>query len=252
MSNKMDLDNEEQDSDIPIPNNFERNTDLYIIKFPRTKHIANLGSATRDDLLMTQTEANNFLNKEIYVEEKIDGANMGISINKDGKILVQNRSHYVNSQSGPQFKPLDKWIAEHFEELWEILEPDVHILYGEWLYMKHSINYNRLEDWFMAFDIFDKKENKFYSRDRVEKILENTTIKLIPVIMKSTFKKIDEIKALVNTPSRYADGKVEGVYCRICDDEHLINRGKIVRTDFISGNVHWSKGIIEQNERINN
>jgi len=249
MTDKLDLDNEEQEPDTPT--NFERNTDLYIIKFPRTKHIANLGSATRDDLLMTQAESSSFLNKEIYVEEKIDGANMGISINKDGKILVQNRSHYVTTQSGPQFKPLDKWIATHYTELWEILEPEVHILYGEWLYMKHSIKYNRLEDWFMAFDIFDKKENKFYSRDRVEKILENTTIKLIPVIIKTSFKKIDEIKALVNTPSRYADGKVEGVYCRICNDDYLINRGKIVRTDFISGNVHWSKGIIEPNEIIN-
>jgi atypical dual specificity phosphatase len=247
----MDQDDKDDINESENQNN-NNNSAFYIVKFPRTKHITNLGSATRDDLLMTQAEANNFLNKEIIIEEKIDGANMGISINKDGKILVQNRSHYVTSQSGAQFKPLDKWIAEHSAELWEFLEPDVHILYGEWLYMKHSIKYNRLEDWFMAFDIFDKRENKFYSRNRVEQLLEETTIKLIPTIARGTFKKIDELKALVNSPSRFCDNhKVEGIYCRICDDNYLINRGKIVRTDFISGNAHWSKGIIEQNEIVN-
>jgi atypical dual specificity phosphatase len=226
------------------------NNDNFIIKFPRTRHIANIGSATRDDLLMTKEEINEFLNKEIYVEEKIDGANLGISINKDGKILVQNRSHYVTSGDQPQFKLLDKWIQEHSNDLWSILEPDRNILYGEWLYMKHSIKYNNLPDYFIAFDLYDKIEKKFYSRKKLENILKNTSIHQVPLLLNESFKKVDDLVKLVKLKSNFYDGQIEGIYCRICDEDYLIKRGKIVRSDFISGNIHWSKGILEKNELL--
>ena len=221
--------------------------DEYIIKFPRTKHLANLGSASRDDLLMTQDEINQFMNKEIYIEEKIDGANLGISITSDGKIMVQNRSHYVTSGDQPQFKILDKWISEHSEDLWSILEPGKHILYGEWLYMKHSIKYESLPDYFIAFDLYDKIEKKFISRDKLDSILSKTNIKQVPLITKGVYKKVDDIIKLVNMESNFYHGKIEGVYCRLCDDNYLIKRGKIVRNDFLCGNQHWSKGVLEKN-----
>ena len=53
-------------------------------KFPRTHHILNLGGTgvTRDDLVMSQEDAQGlFINKSnVSVDEKIDGANLGISI----------------------------------------------------------------------------------------------------------------------------------------------------------------------------
>lgn len=49
----------------------------------------------------------------ICVEEKVDGANVGLSIAADGRVLAQNRAHYVNSSSHPQFRPLDEWISQH-------------------------------------------------------------------------------------------------------------------------------------------
>jgi atypical dual specificity phosphatase len=231
----------------------------FIIKFPRTKHLANLGSATRDDLLMSQEEINQFLNKEIYIEEKIDGANLGFSINSDSKIMVQNRSHYVTSSEQPQFKPLDAWVQAHSDDLWTILEPGRHILYGEWLYMKHSIKYENLPDYFIAFDLYDKITKKFASRCVLEQLLSQTSIQLVPLVAKGTFKKIEEIKQLINTKSKFYEGKIEGVYCRINNTDNLISRGKIVRSDFICGNssigtgklIHWSKGILETNNLKN-
>ncbi|ATZ80467.1 dual specificity serine/threonine and tyrosine phosphatase [Bodo saltans virus] len=73
--------------------------DMDLMKFPRTHHLCNLGSATREDLILSQTEQNDFLNVDIVIEEKIDGANFGISIDPDVyKIIYQNRSHYVTPQ----------------------------------------------------------------------------------------------------------------------------------------------------------
>jgi atypical dual specificity phosphatase len=225
-----------------------------ITKFCRTKHLYNLGSATRDDLILAPDGVNQFLNTEIFVEEKIDGANMGFSI-QDYKIVAQNRSHYVNSAYHPQFKMLDKWIMDNTEDLYGILGDGNLILYGEWVYMKHSIYYENLPDYFIAFDLYDMSEKRFYSRNRIEKILEGTKISLIPCIRKGVFKNINEIVELVKTKSQFYDGTIEGVYVRKCNDMWLEDRAKIVRPDFLcgssdaSGNVrHWTKNQIVINK----
>ena len=173
--------------------------------------MANLGSTTRDNLLITIEDVKNiFLNREILVEEKIDGANMGLSI-RDNKICAQNRSHYVTAKYHPQFKHLDKWIYQHSAVLWEILQSDRYILYGEWCYAKHSIPYAALSDWFTTFDMFDRLKNKFWSRSRLEAHLEGTGISMIPLIAKGTFANIEALKSLVHTQSQYYNGPVEGI-----------------------------------------
>ena len=110
--------------------------DLPFYKFPRTTHIYDAGGSgvTRDDLLMDPRDAlrDYHSGQMITVEEKVDGANLGLSIDASGIIRAQNRSHFVNSASHPQFKTLDAWIESHASELYEILESSHgFILYGE-------------------------------------------------------------------------------------------------------------------------
>ena len=192
-----------------------------------------------------------FLHREIYIEEKIDGANMGISI-RDNRLVAQNRSHYVTAEYHPQFKYLDKWLHQNAAILWEILESDRYILYGEWCYAKHSIPYTALSDWFTAFDLFDRLENKFISRSKLEYVLKDSGIAMIPLIVKGTFANVEELKKLIQTRSRYYDGPVEGIVVRVnnADDTFVETRGKIVRSDFLSGDTHWSKYGCSPNTRI--
>ena len=219
-----------------------------LIKFPRTRHLYNLGSASRDDLLMTKDEQMQFINSFVCVTEKIDGSNIAFSIDPDSyKIMIQNRSHYVNSKYHKQYEKLDVWINNHSDNLFKILEPARHILYGEWLYAKHSINYTKLPGYFVAFDLYDKIERKFYSRSRLENLLQNTGIPLVPLIMSGKFNKLDSIVAFVKMNSHYYDGPVEGVYVKLEDHDWVLNRGKIVRENFISGNEHWTKNILTIN-----
>lgn len=213
-----------------------------IIKFPRTKHIMNLGAMTRDDLLMDKTDIEIMLKGEVTVEEKIDGANMGFRL-VDGMIRAQNRSHYVCSESHPQFKKLDQWINRNKFDLIKILSQGNLIIYGEWLYSTHSINYTKLPDYFIMFDLYDIDTNTFYSRVHIEKILADTQIKLVTLIYKGKVT-LDKLKSLVQTKSTFYDGIVEGVYVRSYDSSNnkLKYRAKIVRADFISGDEHWTKG----------
>lgn len=137
-----------------------------LLKFPRTPHIYDLGGSavTRDDLLLDARDAEALLRTPLTLEEKLDGANLGISITADYRILCQNRSHYVNGETHSQFKRLPQWLAEHQGELFEALEPERHILFGEWLYARHSVPYSRLPDYFLAFDIYDRHAGHFLSR----------------------------------------------------------------------------------------
>ncbi len=221
----------------------------HIIKFPRTKHLHNLGSVQRDDLMAPSSKIEIFLKSFLYIEEKIDGANLGISI-KDFKLTAQNRSHYVNSSYHSQFKPLDKWLIDHSQDLWEILQDETKILYGEWVYAKHSIHYTDLPDYFIAFDLWDMVEKRFYSRQRLENILANTSIKYIPLVCSGSFASMNEILKFVTTKSQFYNGPIEGVYIRICDNMWLTDRAKIVRNDFLSGNEHWTKNIMTINKVV--
>lgn len=209
-----------------------------IRKFGRTKHIINLGSATRDDLIFNSKEVNQLLSENITIEEKIDGANVGIFL-EDGNIVFQNRSHYITNNQ-EQFETIDKWKKDHIFELMDILMKDNLILYGEWVYMKHSISYTNLPDYFILFDIYDRDLDCFLSRSKIEEIIEGTTIKMIHRIAEGKFS-LEEIKNLTYSDSHYYDGIVEGIYVRSFENETVKYRGKIVRASFSDEiTTHWT------------
>ena len=69
--------------------------------------------------------------RPVYLEEKVDGANLGFCI-RNHKICAQNRSHFVGASYHEQFKYLDKWIHTHSNALWDILEgSERFVLYGD-------------------------------------------------------------------------------------------------------------------------
>lgn len=91
---------------------------------------------SRDDLLLeTSDVSRQFMSGQLVsIEEKVDGANLGISIASDWSFRVQNRSHFVNASTHAQFRGLDKWLTEHSHELYAVLgEPGQRILFGEFV-----------------------------------------------------------------------------------------------------------------------
>lgn len=215
-----------------------------LLKFPRTSHIMNLGAATRDDKVLGPTDIAALVGpgRHIIVEEKLDGANMGISINKEeNKIVVQNRSHFISSKYHAQFAPLDHWLAQHSAELWSILTPGRHVLYGEWLYATHSVKYTHLPGWFLAYDLYDRVTQTFASREVLAEVLVGTTIPLVPLVFVGTVESVEKLKALVDGGSAFNDARREGVVVRVCEGGRLLSRAKLVRSDFIAGNDRWNK-----------
>jgi atypical dual specificity phosphatase len=235
----LHLKDEEQINDllikwgIPTINLYQSN----YFKFPRTRHLYSLGSAQRNDLIMTPDEVKQFHNIELYVEEKIDGANMGISIDPETQMIkFQNRSHYVNELTHPQFSKLPQWINIYGSQLYEIMEPG-----------RHTILYNGLPSYFVVFDMYDKKEKVFYSRYKIEKILSKTSIPLVPLIYKGKINKKDDITKLLEKNSTYGNTLIEVLYVKVPNDDNtsIVKRGKIVRSDFLCEDADfWDKNTV--------
>jgi hypothetical protein len=121
-------------------------------RFPHIPHLAWLGPGQpRNDKVLAAAEAEALLAGEVVVEEKVDGANIGLSTNERGEVRVQNRGHYLDrEQTHPQFRPLWSWLAAREAELADRLWPNL-VLFGEWCYAVHSVVYDRLPDWWRSF-----------------------------------------------------------------------------------------------------
>ena len=208
-------------------------------KFPVTKYIiAPENGLSRTDRVFSGSEVQQLLQHKLTIEEKIDGANLGISFSGQGDLLLQNRGGWVQKPYAGQWKKLEEWIPLHQDTLFDYLT-DRYILFGEWCYAQHSLYYDRLPDWFIGFDIFDKMEEKFFSVERRNEFLKCMKISVIRQIGCGIYT-LDELMKL-KVKSGYGNVLCEGIYIRKDDEKWLEQRAKLVRKDFAQNiDVHWS------------
>lgn len=221
-------------------------TDFF--RFPHTPHIAWLGSGQpRDDKVLLPQDARELLSQEVTVEEKVDGANLGFSLDEHLTLRVQNRGSYLSKDHcHPQFKTLWRWLQTREQALADALFPDL-MLFGEWCYAVHSVRYNRLPDWFLAFDVYDRSQGQFLSTARRDDIIDRLGLAKVPVLAQRTFK-LSELTHLLEQ-SQLGDAPAEGLYVRRDEGDWLAARAKLVRPEFVQAiEEHWSRRSIEVNE----
>jgi len=253
-----------------------------LTKFSRTVHLFDAGgtAVSTDDLVLSKGDglfaelADG--SRHVIIEEKVDGANFGISLSADNQIMTQNRSHYVTSGDHVQFSPLAEWVEQHRDALTNILSHNNVkrtasqglILFGEWVVARHSIAYDKLPGRFIAFDIYDRFHSRFLSRAQFHLAMRGSEIPVVPIIAIRSFGPYertrlgqndfeDELKRLLETPSQFRTngGPVEGVILRLDEEvggdsqpRWLERRLKIVRPDFVAGcaDGHWRSRDIEK------
>lgn len=118
----------------------------------------------------------------LIVEEKIDGANCGISFGDNDELLLQSRGHYLTG--GPrerQFGLLKRWASMHARDLREVLAQR-YVLYGEWMYAKHTVFYDRLPHYFLEFDVLDRERDIFLSTERRRDLLAGLAVESVPML----------------------------------------------------------------------
>ncbi len=209
-------------------------------RFPHTPHLAWLGEgAPRDDKVLAPEEVHALLADEGVVEEKLDGANLGLSLGPDGDLRAQNRGQYLAAPHAGQFARLPAWLAQHEAGLRAALVPD-RILFGEWCAARHSLDYAALPDWFLLFDVYDRAAGKFWSSARRNALAARAGLAAVPQVRRGHVT-LDQLKRLVNdTASRYRQGPLEGVVIRSESADWCEARAKLVRAQFTQAiDDHW-------------
>jgi len=217
-------------------------------KFPKTPHVLWLSpQPARGDKVMSALEAEAFVSSgEIAVEEKVDGANLGLSFDEAGRFRMQNRGNFLEGRLSGQWQELRGWFARHETALREHL-PRKAVLFGEWCYAQHSMDYTRLPDWFLGFDVLDAESERFWSTPRREVLFAGMGMESIRSVARGRFT-LRELRAMLSEPSAYGDGPVEGLYLRREDSEWLFKRAKLVRPEFVQAiSEHWSRGRLQVN-----
>lgn len=217
-------------------------------RFPHTPHLTWLGSALpRNDKVLSPVEVQNLLSADVTVEEKLDGANLGVSVENDGQLRFQNRGEYLVPPFNGQFARLGAWAGQHSFNLVPQLGPNL-ILFGEWCAARHSVVYDALPDWFVAFDIFDRAARKFWSVQRRNALVRRIGIPVIPSLYSGPIALDDLILLATTRDSQFGKGSLEGLVVRRDGREWLEQRAKLVRPDFIQAiGEHWRRRKIEWN-----
>jgi hypothetical protein len=220
------------------------------IKYPRTPHL--FGSkGTDDDKHLGPKESEAFIaDPSLIVEEKLDGTNVGIHFNSRGRMVLQCRGHEITEGMHPQYDLFKQWTSVKRTAL-EAMLGGRFILYGEWLYAKHSVHYRRLPHYFFEFDIYDKDASQFLELEARLKMLAESSLQTVPVLHRGS-AAVDQLRALIgpsafdsefdNPVTHRIDNLMEGLYCRTEANGCVTGRAKIVRSEFVEKvkqSEHW-------------
>ncbi len=217
-------------------------------RFPQTPHLAWLGEgAPRDDKLLPPREADDLLKGDVVVEEKLDGANLGISLGPDGQLRAQNRGQYLMEPFAGQFSRLASWLAQHRYLLGEALGEHL-MLFGEWCTARHSLDYEALPDWFLLFDVYDREHQGFWSTSRRNALALSLGLAVVPQLLQGPTTLVDLKHLLATRPSRYRAGPPEGVVIRRESADWCEARAKLVQAEFTQTiGEHWRRRRIQWN-----
>jgi hypothetical protein len=195
----------------------------------------------------------------LIVEEKLDGTNIGIHFAGNGRMVLQCRGHEITEGMHPQYDLFKQWTAVKSAVLEDMLS-DRFILFGEWLYARHSIHYRALPHYFFEFDIYDKQQTCFLTLAQRLAMLEGRGIQTVPVVHQGALKQkalFDLIgdsafaAAFENPVTGKTDARMEGLYLRTEANDRVSRRAKVVRPEFvekIKQSEHWQHQQMVPNE----
>lgn len=238
-------------------------------KYPRTPHLE--GSRMQPgDHNIACVPLRALQHQWLVVEEKLDGANAGISFDNEGELFLQCRGHFLTGGHRERhFDLFKRWASVHRSSLWRALGSR-HVLYGEWLYAKHTIYYDALPHYFLEFDVLDRETGEFLSTSRRRDLLSNVPVISVPVIWRGKAPSATALRGLV-TRSAYKSpawtqrlditasdlgleservrretdpsDEMEGLYIKAESESTVLARYKLVRSSFLTNVIdsgsHW-------------
>ena len=219
---------------------------------------------------MSQRSFSEIAGRHIVIEEKIDGANTAVSFSAEGELLLQSRGHYLTGGYRERHYNLFKqWATIQRDLLWKALGCR-YVMYGEWLYAKHSIYYDALPHYFMEFDILDREANRFLDTPSRRAITSRLPVCSAAVLAEGAFSRMEDVLKHLGDSNYITEDHIaslraaaaregqdpdricretdhrrtmEGLYIKVEEDGRVADRMKYVRATFLQvveeSRTHW-------------
>jgi ATP-dependent RNA circularization protein (DNA/RNA ligase family) len=195
------------------------------MKYPRMEHTAN-SHPTDDDLISKDL----LFPKFWIVTEKVDGAQMSIEFQNKELIVTNRGTRLLQGDMDRQFHILPEWIYPKYEMLLEKLG-DKLVLFGEWLHHKHTVPYDELPDWFIAYDLWDKEAKNFVPFKDFCHIMDECEIHHVPILFEGVIQNENHLIEFISK-SRFGSEEMEGIVIHSPDGKY--------RYKYVTGRFHES------------
>jgi len=223
-------------------------------EFPRTLHLPHKPNTQRGDLVAQDADILFGDEGLVHVEEKVDGASVGIAF-IDGHPVVRNRSHILkkgflkDTPAKKQFRPIWNWVHENKKKFVELADlMGAVTVYGEWMWAQHGMYYDRLPDWFIAYDVFNHDTEHWMPTSAVRASLDCAGFTMPPRLKLGRIESYEQLEELTLQPTDFASkGLREGVYVKVTDGSTVTHRFKMVRQGFVQGGL-WSEKKLQKNK----
>ena len=240
-----------------------------IHKYPRTPHIEGSRLQPGDEDL-SQIPFSAIAGKNLVIEEKCDGANSAISFDENGELLLQSRGHYLTGGDRERhYNLMKQWAMVHKDAFYQVLGKK-YIMYGEWMYAKHTVYYDALPHYFLEFDILDRETGVFLDTPSRHELIKELPVVSVPVLGTGVYQSKEEMLKLLGQ-SNYVTGNqrenlyravvklgldaericnetelsgfMEGLYIKVEENGQVADRMKYVRAAFLQcvdfSETHW-------------
>lgn len=206
-------------------------------KYPRTMHFPFSPGAKNDDRIIASDYMKRIRGRNLIYTEKLDGENCCIT--RDG---VYARSHAVFNKN--------EW-ASHLWAIQATIKNDLYGLqiFGENMYAIHSIEYDKLPEYFFVFAIRDG--DLWYSWDEVKYFAQHYRFSIVPQYEFDGIPETGrEMESLILTLMKEPHfGHIcEGIVVRDADFFTLKDRSdfgynvlKYVRKNHVQTDKHWTR-----------
>jgi hypothetical protein len=247
-------------------------------KYPRTHHLEGSRLQPGDE----DSQSVPFVSlagRHLVIEEKLDGANAGISFDAAGKLWLQSRGHFLTGGSREKhFDLFKRWAWTHAGALHAALGQRF-VLYGEWLYAKHTVFYDRLSHYFLEFDVLDTETGTFLGTEGRRGLRNGLPVASVPVLRTGPCRDLAEVTSLIG-PSLYKSPTwreslgaaarargldveqiwketdpsdlMEGLYVKVEEGGRVVERYKFIRASFLTtvldSGSHWLRRAILPNQ----
>lgn len=200
-----------------------------LIKYPKTMHLPWSPGLQNDDRVIENLDA--FQGRRVIVTEKMDGENA--SLYRD--------AYHARSLDGRHHVSRD-WV-KGFHGAVQFMIPEGMRLCGENLYAEHSVRYENLPSYFMAFGLWEG--NICHSWDKMVELCKHVGIRTVPIIYDGLWNEelIKEYANMLNPE------KQEGLVVRVADaftmSQFKTHVAKWVRKNHVQTDEHWmSKPVV--------